>query len=87
MIAAYEAFNIAEKAEIKMDILLELIRVSSGNSWIVENWDTVRSWKDNYMEGGTLDLIYKDIKLTMAMGESLKVPLHLSALAAQLGRY
>lgn len=87
MIAAYEAVAIAQKAEIKMDVLLDLIRVSTGNSWIIEHWDTVRKWKDEYVEGGTLDLIYKDIKLTMVMGEALKVPLHLSALAAQLGRY
>ena len=87
MIAAYEAVSIAQKAEIKMDVLLDLIRVSTGNSWIIEHWDMVRQWKDNYVEGGTLDLVYKDIKLTMVMGEALKVPLQLSALAAQLGRY
>ncbi len=84
---AFEAMNLAQATGIKIDVLQELIKVSTGNSWIIENWDLVKSWKDNYKEGGTLDLMYKDINLTMKLGEDLKVPLHLSSLAKQLGRY
>jgi len=87
MSAAYEAVSLAKKAGVKMDELFDLIKVSTGNSWIIEHWDMVTKWKDQYVEGGTLDLIYKDIKLTLAMGESLKAPLHLSSLCTQLVRY
>ena len=53
----------------------------------MQNWDLVTSWKDNYVEGGTMDLIYKDINLALKLGEDLKVPLCLASLAKQLGRY
>jgi len=87
MCAAYEAMALAKKAGVKMDVLFDLIKVSTGNSWVVDHWDMVTSWKDNYKPGGTLDLVYKDINLTLDLGENLRVPLHLSSLAKQLLRY
>lgn len=87
MCTAYEAVALAKKAGVKMDVLFNLIKVSTGNSWIIEHWDMVTSWKDNYKPGGTLDLVYKDINLTLDLGENLKVPLYLSSLAKQLLRY
>ncbi len=87
MSAAYEAVHLGKKAGVKMDVLFDLIKVSTGNSWVVEHWDMVTSWKDQYKPGGTLDLIYKDINLTLDLGENLKVPLFLSSLAKQLVRY
>jgi len=87
MSAGYEAMALAKKAGVKINVLFDLIKVSTGNSWVIEHWDMVTSWKDNYKPGGTLDLIYKDINLTLDLGESLRVPLHLSSLAKQLVRY
>ena len=87
MNAAYEALGLANKAGANIDVLLDLIKTSTGNSWIIENWEIVKSWKDNFKEGGTMDLIYKDIDMTLALAEKLKVPLLLSAVAKQLGRY
>lgn len=87
MNTAYEGLALAKKGGVNVDTLLDLLKVSTGNSWIIENWPLVASWKDAYKEGGTLDLIYKDINTTLALGESLKVPLHLASLAKQLGRY
>lgn len=87
MCAAYEAMALAKKAGVRIDVLFDLIKVSTGNSWVFDHWDMVTSWKDNYKPGGTLDLVYKDINLTLDLGENLKVPLHLSSLAKQLVRY
>jgi 3-hydroxyisobutyrate dehydrogenase-like beta-hydroxyacid dehydrogenase len=87
MIAAYEAAALGERAGLQMGALRDLIRVSTGSSWVMEHWDTVSSWKTNYVEGGTLDLIYKDIDLTLKLAERMKVPLLLSSVAKQLGRY
>jgi 3-hydroxyisobutyrate dehydrogenase len=87
MCTVYEAVVLAKKAGVKMDVLFNLIKVSTGNSWVIDHWDMVTSWKDNYKVGGTLDLMYKDINLTLDLGENLKVPLHLSSLAKQLVRY
>jgi 3-hydroxyisobutyrate dehydrogenase-like beta-hydroxyacid dehydrogenase len=87
MNAAYEAMDFAEKAGMDMDLLRDLLKVSTGNSWVVENWDMVTSWKKNYMPEGTLDLIYKDFKLASEAAQNLETPLHLGAVASQLGRY
>lgn len=87
MNTGYEAMALGKKAGVKLDVLQDLIKVSTGGSWIMQNWDLVTSWKDNYVEGGTMDLIYKDINLALKLGEDLKVPLCLSSLAKQLGRY
>lgn len=84
MSAAYEAVALAKKAGVKMDVLFDLLKTSTGNSWIIQHWDMVNSWKENYVEGNSLDLLYKDIKLALAMGESLKVPLPISGLCNQL---
>lgn len=87
MSGVYEAVSLGKKVGLRMDVLFDLIKVSTGNSWVVENWDKVASWKENYKVGGTLDLIYKDIGMTLDLGENAKVPLHLSSLAKQLVRY
>ncbi len=87
MCAAHEAKALAESLDLDLDKLFGLIKESTGNSWIIENWDVVAAWKDQYVEGGTLDLLYKDINLTLALAESKRVPVHLSSLAKQLVRY
>lgn len=87
MIGVYEGLALADKAGLDHNVLLELVKVSAGNSWVVEHWGMVSSWKENYREGGTMDLIYKDIDLTLKLAEKLKVPLYLASLAKQMGRY
>jgi 3-hydroxyisobutyrate dehydrogenase-like beta-hydroxyacid dehydrogenase len=87
MNAAYEATALAEKAGLDPDLLRDLIKVSTGGSWVVEHWEMVRSWKENYKPGGTMDLIYKDFQLALGLAQDLKTPLQLGAVASQLGRY
>ena len=87
MNAVYEAVSLTTKAGAELESLFNLIKVSTGNSWVVEHWDMVTSWKENYQPGGTLDLVYKDMGIVLAFAESLRVPLHISSLAKQLGRY
>ena len=87
MNAAYEATALAEKAGLDIELLRDLIKVSTGDSWVVDHWDMVTSWKENYEPGGTLDLIYKDFQLALGLAQHLKTPLHLGAVASQLGRY
>jgi 3-hydroxyisobutyrate dehydrogenase-like beta-hydroxyacid dehydrogenase len=64
-----------------------VVSPSTGNSWVLEHWEMVTSWKTNYKSGGTLDLICKDFLLAYGLAEDLTVPLHLCARASQLGRY
>ena len=87
MNAAYEATALAEKSGLDPDLFRDMIKVSTGGSWVVEHWDMVRSWKEDYKPGGTMDLIYKDFQLALGLAQDLKTPLHLGAVASQLGRY
>lgn len=87
MNAAYEAIELASKAGLPTEALLTAVTPSTGNSWVLEHWEMVRSWKVNYKTGGTLDLVYKDFMLAYKLAQDLKVPLHLGAQASQLGRY
>ena len=90
MNAAYEAVKLARNAGLSEEMLLQVVRSSTGGSWVLEHWDMVTSWKENYKpEGpeGTLDLIYKDFKLANELAKNLKTPIYLGALASQLGRY
>ena len=87
MCAAHEAKALAEGAGMDPEAIFDVVRVSTGKSWVVDNWETVDGWKRDYFPGGTLDLLYKDIDITLSLGEKKKVPLILSSLAKQLVRY
>jgi 3-hydroxyisobutyrate dehydrogenase-like beta-hydroxyacid dehydrogenase len=87
MIAAYEAMALAEKLGLDQNLLRDLVKVSTGGSWVMEHWDMVTSWKEHYKPEGTLDLIYKDFQLASEVAQNRKVPLYLGSLASQLGRY
>ena len=80
-----EARRLAASAGMDIDQLLEIINVSTGASWVTQNWEVASSWVDGYKPGGTLDLTYKDIGLTLSWAGELKVPLPMAGLAQQLG--
>jgi 3-hydroxyisobutyrate dehydrogenase-like beta-hydroxyacid dehydrogenase len=92
MLGVYEAFNLAEVAGVKMDVLLEMIKVSTGNSWIVEHWDLVKSWKEETERVPTpgsqfkdIKTLYKDIQITLNCARDLNVSLPLAGVSSQLG--
>jgi len=92
MLAVYEAMRLAEGAGINMDLLLELIQASTGNSWVIEHWDLVKSWKESLTSAKRvkaqfrdIKTLYKDIKMTLNLARDLNVPLELAGLSSQLG--
>lgn len=92
MLAVYEAMNLAQAAGVKTDVLLELIKKSTGNSWVIENWDLVKSWKETPRLDRTTQItfkdiktLYKDIQITLNFARDLNVPLQLAGLSSQLG--
>jgi 3-hydroxyisobutyrate dehydrogenase len=92
MLAVYEAMSLAQAAGIRTDLLLELIKRSTGNSWVVEHWNLVKSWKQESksQEMGAakfrdIKTLYKDIQMTLNFAKELKVPLKLAGLSSQLG--
>jgi len=81
---ATEGLALGVKAGVDLDRMLEIIRVSSGNSWVIEHWELISILKKAYKPGGTLDIMYKDLGLALDMARDLQVDLPISALATQL---
>jgi 3-hydroxyisobutyrate dehydrogenase-like beta-hydroxyacid dehydrogenase len=87
MNVVYEVMALAKEAGIKPDLVKRVIENCTGNSWVLKNWDMVEAWRIRYKPEGTLDTMYKDAHMTLKIAETLKVPLQLTALSSQLGRY
>jgi len=69
-----EGFVLGVKAGINPDVLFEIINVSTGNNWSLQQYpNTV--FKGNFEPGFKISLAYKDIGLALALGDNYGVPL------------
>src|SRR5699024_3277237 len=66
MTALSEAINFGSDYGLKESDILDIVKVSTGDSWVANNWDEIKKYKTN----GTVDAIYKD--LTSVMTEATK---------------
>jgi len=73
-----EGFMLGARAGINPGVLLDIIKVSTGNNWCAQQYpDTV--FKGNFEPGFKVGLAYKDISLALAFGEEYGVPLPVGA--------
>lgn len=77
MIATTEGLKLAQSFDLPLDELISLLKVSSGNNWVVQNWDVVSKWWEEYKPGATLDIVHKD--LLSILGICLKNKISLPA--------
>ena len=69
-----EGFVLGVKAGINPQVLWEIIKVSTGNNWCLQQYpNTV--FKGNFEPGFKVSLAYKDIGLALALGKEYGVPL------------
>ena len=70
-----EAIRIGLKAGLDMERMMEIIRVSSGNSAVIQNWDMLANeWRERREnEPGSLSLFHKDMMLGVDFAEELGV--------------
>ena len=69
-----EGFVLGVKGGIDPKVLLEIIKVSTGNNWSANQYPgTV--FKGNFEPGFRISLAYKDIGLALALGREYGVPL------------
>lgn len=61
MVGCTEGLRFAQKYSLPLDEFLKLLSVSTGNSWVVQNWNAVKNWWENYQPNTTLDIVYKDL--------------------------
>jgi len=73
-----EGFVLGTRAGINPGVLLDILKVSTGNNWCAQQYpDTV--FKGNFEPGFKVGLAYKDISLALAFGEEYGVPLPVGA--------
>ena len=81
--ATAEAYMLAARAGIDLRLAWEVIRASSGNSFIHETESTT-ILSGSYDIGFSLDLSCKDLGFAMQLGRELDVPLDIAATVEQL---
>ena len=84
-LAAAEGMRLAEAGGIDLEKFTEVVHASSGQSYVVDRW-----LKRSALRGGDKErperlpnIIYKDLKLALAMGRELCLSLPAGALAQQ----
>jgi len=61
MVACAEGMRFAQEYNISHSNFCKLINVSTGNSWVSQNWEAVKLWYEKYKPNQTLDIVYKDL--------------------------
>jgi 3-hydroxyisobutyrate dehydrogenase-like beta-hydroxyacid dehydrogenase len=82
-VAIAEAFVLGAKAGIDPQVMLDVVRVSTGASFAVD-MRVPRMISGDFSPGGTVDISYKDQELETAFGKALGVPLFLANVSQQV---
>jgi 3-hydroxyisobutyrate dehydrogenase len=83
-VALAEALLTGVKAGVDLKVLVEVIRSSSGNCWVLENFFPKTVLKNSYDSPlFALDLMQKDVGLFIKTAEAMKTPAIMSAIAYQ----
>ncbi len=72
--ASAEGFALGVKAGIDPAVLLEIIKVSTGDNWCARQYPN-SVFKGNFEPGFKISLAYKDINLALTLGQENGVPL------------
>ena len=83
MVATLEGLRIATRHGVDEDQLMELLSVSTGGSWVTNNWDRIRTfWKDpaSYND---LAIITKDLRSALKEGDEQQLSMPVTAVAFQ----
>ena len=84
MIATSEAFLTGLKAGLSMETMVDVVRASSGGTWVLENHFPNTVLKNQHEPGFMLDLMYKDIGLAVSLANDVAVPVPVGALVRQV---
>ncbi|WP_141585282.1 NAD(P)-dependent oxidoreductase [Actinomadura sp. WMMA1423] len=87
MMGVYEAIRLADEFGVGEDQLMEMLSVSVGGSWVVDNWRRVKPWWEHYVPGEDLDILLKDMRSVQREADSGDFPMPVTALAFQLMRH
>ncbi|MDT8903305.1 3-hydroxyisobutyrate dehydrogenase [Anaeroselena agilis] len=84
MAAVAEALVLGVKSGLSPEIMLDIIKGSSGRSYALEAKGPGFILKNNFAAGFAIDLQYKDLELAIETAKTLETPLPLGTLAQQV---
>ena len=84
MAAVAEALVLGVKSGLDPQMMLEIIKGSSGNSYALEAKTANFILKNQFAAGFAIDLQYKDLELATETAKSLSIPLPMATLAQQI---
>jgi 3-hydroxyisobutyrate dehydrogenase-like beta-hydroxyacid dehydrogenase len=77
-----EALALAARAGLDLGKTWEMLRASTGDSWVVEHY-APPVFDGTYDPSGTIDICHKDMRLVVDLGRALGVPTELASLVEQ----
>jgi len=86
MLGVFEGLQLARSYGLDAKQVLPVIGVSTGLSWVSENWDAVAGWWEGHPSGGALDIIHKDLRSLLEDAAERGIDYPVAALAFQLLR-
>lgn len=84
MAAAAEALVMGSKIGLDLDTMYEIVKNSSGRSFIIENKIPNFISKRKFEGGFAIDLAYKDLGLAMETAKHLSMPVCMGSMAVQM---
>lgn len=87
MMGVFEALQVVADAGVSEEQLMEVLKVSVGGSWVVENWTRVKPWWEHYVPGEDLDILLKDLRSVLRESDSRLASMPVTALVFQLMRH
>jgi 3-hydroxyisobutyrate dehydrogenase-like beta-hydroxyacid dehydrogenase len=86
-LVALEGLRIAQAYGISETTFLDVVRVSSGNSWIIENWGTSDRLSLNHPYGANANflILLKDLRSAIQVGSEAGVTSEIASQAAAAG--
>jgi len=57
-----EGIALGERYGLERDQLVEVVAAGTGSSWVLQNWDWMRSLWEEYEPGNALDVLLKDMR-------------------------
>ena len=83
MVGCAEGIRYASRHGLPLEELMSLLKVSTGNSWTVQNWGDVKKFWEEYRPGATLDIVYKDLRSIVKECEETGASLPMTASCLQ----
>lgn len=86
MMGVFEALQVVRKYDVDESLLMEILGLSVGGSWVTNNWERVKPWWEVYVPGEDLDILLKDLRSVLREADSDVVSMPMSALTFQMLR-